>query len=128
MCTLPKFTQKFDARVSKKIFVGYTEESTNYWVYDPESKKVSIARNVVFNEKVKAPSAKKEEKEEKNEVTLPRPKTENENKNENGNVIDAERDDGDNEEREEEDNDEAEERGNEPARESPRTLRDCSKI
>jgi len=122
--TPKQFTQKFDARASK-IFIGYTEESTNYRVYDPESKKVSIARNVVFNEKVGAPFAKEEEQEEENEATLPRPKTENEH--ENGNVIEAERDDGDNEEREEEDN-EAEERENEPERESPRTLRDRSKI
>ena len=27
-----KFTRKFDPRASKKIFVGYTEESTNYRV------------------------------------------------------------------------------------------------
>jgi len=126
--TPKQFTRKFDARASKKIFVGYTEESTNYRVYDPESKKVSIARNVVFNEKVGAPSAKAEEKEEENEVIFPRPKAEDENEYENGNVIDAEGDDGDNEEREEEDNNEAEERENEPARGGPRTLRDRSRI
>lgn len=126
--TPKQFTRKLDARASKKIFVGYTAESTNYRVYDPESKKVSIARNVVFNETVGKPSAKAEEKEEENEVILPQPKAEDKNEYENGNVIDAEENDSDNAEQEEEDNNEAEERENEPAREDQRILRDRSKI
>lgn len=120
--TPKQFTRKFDARASKKIFVGYTKDSTNYRVYDPEMKKVSIARNVVFNEKVGVSSAKAEEKEEDNEVILSRPQAENKNEYENENVIDAERDDGDNEEREEGSNNEAEERETEPTRVGPRNL------
>ena len=57
-----QFTRKFDARASKKIFVGYTEESTNYRAYDPENKKVSVVHNVVFNDKIGALSAETEEK------------------------------------------------------------------
>ncbi|KAG7197698.1 hypothetical protein KM043_014458 [Ampulex compressa] len=50
---IPKlFTQKCDARACKRIFVGYTEESTNYRVFDPKTKKLSIVRNVTFNEEV----------------------------------------------------------------------------
>ena len=81
MHTPKQFTRKFDARASKKIFVGYTEESTNYQVYDPENKKVSVVRNVVFNEKIGAPSAETEEKEKEIEITLPLPEAECEQKN-----------------------------------------------
>ena len=105
--TPKQFTRKFDARASKKIFVGYTDESTNYRVYDPKTKKVSVAQNVVFNERVGAPSAEADEKEEADEISLSRPKAEIEHEyeeeNENGNVIDNERENGDIGERAEED-------------------------
>jgi len=124
--TPKQFTQKFNARASKKIFVGYTEESTNYRVYDPESEKISIARNVVFNETVGTSPAKDEKKKRENEITLPLPEAKNANEYENRNMIDAEGDDG-NEEQEEED-DEEEEQGNKPAPRTSRELRDRSRI
>lgn len=50
---VPKqFTQKFDARAKKLIFVGYKENSANYRLYDLETRKVSEARDVTFNEKI----------------------------------------------------------------------------
>ena len=51
---VPKqFTQKFDARGKKIILVGYDGESTNYRLYHPDTKKVTVSRNVVFHECVK---------------------------------------------------------------------------
>lgn len=48
---VPKhFTRKFDARAKKVILVGYDGESTNYRLYHPETKKVTVSRNVVFRE------------------------------------------------------------------------------
>ena len=79
--TPKQFTQKFDARASKQIFVGYTEESTNYRVYNPKTKRVSVARNVIFNEKVGKPLAETNPMEEENEIILPLPKAENEEEN-----------------------------------------------
>jgi len=126
---IPKqFTQKFNARASKKIFVGYTEESTNYRVYDPESKKVSIARNVVFNETVGTSPMKEEKEKKENEITLPLPEVKDTNEYENRNVINAEEDDGINEEQEEEDNDETKEQGNKPAPRTSKELQDRSRI
>ena len=124
--TPKQFTRKFDARASKQIFVGYTEESTNYRVYDPKTMKVSIARNVVFNEKVGVSPANEEEKEEENAVSLPRPQGENEH--ESGNVVNAEGDNSDGEEQGEKDNNEAVGRENVPTRDGQIVLRDRSKI
>ena len=48
---VPKqFTKKFDARSKKVLFVGYKGDSTNYRVYNPEMKSVTVSRNVVFHE------------------------------------------------------------------------------
>lgn len=44
-------TTKFEARAKKLILVGYDNESTNYRLYDPVTKKVSVCRHVSFNEK-----------------------------------------------------------------------------
>jgi len=41
---------KLDPKSHKLIFVGYDKNSTNYRLYDPESRKITISRNVVFNE------------------------------------------------------------------------------
>lgn len=48
---IPKVhTKKFDPRSKKMLLVGYEGESRNYRVYDPTTKRVSISRDVVFNE------------------------------------------------------------------------------
>lgn len=41
---------KFDDRAQKTIFIGYSSESKAYRLFDPETKKVVISRNVVFCE------------------------------------------------------------------------------
>ena len=49
---VPKqFTKKFDARSKKVMFVGYEGNSSNYRLYNPETRTVTVSRNVVFNEK-----------------------------------------------------------------------------
>lgn len=49
---VPKqFTQKPDARARPKTFIGDDQNSSNYRVFDPETKKVSASRDVTFNEK-----------------------------------------------------------------------------
>lgn len=59
---VPKqFTQKLDVRARKIILVGYQDDSTNYRVLDPTSKKITIARNVVFNEQIGQSSVQPEE-------------------------------------------------------------------
>jgi len=64
---VPKlFTKKFDAR-SKKV-VGYEGESSNYRLYDPNTKKVVVSRNVVVHEDVSSSGDEYEDRE----VTLPR--------------------------------------------------------
>ena len=120
-------------RASKKIFVGYTEESTNYRVYDPEKKNITVARNIVFNEKIGAPSAEADKEEEENEIIVSRPEGEN---NERENEIRENEVRGDEEREneidvvgsEEEDNNEDNGRENEPDREGRRVLRDRSAI
>lgn len=48
---VPKqFTRKFDARAQPRVFVGYQDDLANYRVYDPESKKINVSRNVTSNE------------------------------------------------------------------------------
>ena len=48
---IPKqFTKKLDARAKEVIFVGYQGDSPNYRVYDQATNKVSVSRNVIFNE------------------------------------------------------------------------------
>ncbi|KMQ88540.1 copia [Lasius niger] len=48
---IPKqFTSKLDARAKKVILVGYQGDFSNYRLYDPETKKVSVSRNVIFHE------------------------------------------------------------------------------
>lgn len=55
---VPKqFLKKFDARARKMIMVGYEEESGNYRLYDACTKKVSVSRDVTFNESVGAKSS-----------------------------------------------------------------------
>ena len=49
---VPKqFTKKFDARSKKVMLVGYEGNSSNYRLYNPETRTVTVSRNVVFNEK-----------------------------------------------------------------------------
>jgi transposase InsO family protein len=50
---IPKqMTTKLEPRSKKMLFVGYDGESSNYRVFEPVSKKVSVSRDVVFNETV----------------------------------------------------------------------------
>lgn len=49
---VPKmFTKKFDLRAKRTILVGYESDSENYRVYNMDTKRVSVARNVTFNER-----------------------------------------------------------------------------
>ena len=43
---------KLDERSQKCVFVGVSEESKAYQLYDPNNKKVIVSRDVVFDEKV----------------------------------------------------------------------------
>lgn len=41
---------KLDPKRKKLILVGYDKDSTNYRLFDPVTKKITISRNVIFNE------------------------------------------------------------------------------
>jgi len=41
---------KADAKAKKYVFVGYSEHQKGYKLYDPETMKVTVHRDVVFNE------------------------------------------------------------------------------
>lgn len=43
--------RKLDAKAKKVIFVGYQGDSTNYRLYDPSTRKITVSRNVAFFEK-----------------------------------------------------------------------------
>ena len=43
--------KKFDGKSEKRIMVGYQGNSSNYRAYDPNTKKVTVSRDVIFNEK-----------------------------------------------------------------------------
>jgi len=45
-----QFRKKFDPKVKKTLFVGYQNDSRNYRVYDPTTRKISVSKNVYFNE------------------------------------------------------------------------------
>lgn len=48
---VPKqFTKKFDARSKKVLLVGYEGDLKNYRLYNPETRCVTVSRNVVFHE------------------------------------------------------------------------------
>ena len=50
---VPKiFTNKFDAKAKKMYLVGYEKDSANYRVYDSNTRKPTVSRNVVFSSKV----------------------------------------------------------------------------
>ena len=42
--------KKLDAKRKKCIFLGYSEESKAYRLYDPKAKKILTSRDVVFDE------------------------------------------------------------------------------
>lgn len=49
---IPKlFRTKLQAKARKVILVGYQEGTTNYRLFDPGTKRVSVSRDVTFNEK-----------------------------------------------------------------------------
>jgi len=45
-----QFRKKFDPKVKKALFVGYQNDSRNYRVYDPTTRKIFVSKNVYFNE------------------------------------------------------------------------------
>ena len=44
------FRKKWDAKSRKLIFVGYEIESGNYRLFDPQTGRITVSRNVIFNE------------------------------------------------------------------------------
>lgn len=42
--------QKLDAKSKKLIFVGYQDNSNNYRLFDPVTKKIQVSRNVIFED------------------------------------------------------------------------------
>lgn len=68
---VPKIKRtKLDARAKKMIFVGYDSNSSNYRVFDPVSKRVSVSRDVTFRETTG--SVKLSEPKDAREVILPK--------------------------------------------------------
>jgi hypothetical protein len=68
---VPKIKRtKLDARAKKMIFVGYDSNSSNYRVFDPVSKKVSVSRDVTFRETTG--SVKMSEPKDARKVILPK--------------------------------------------------------
>jgi len=48
---IPKSARtKFDSKAEKVVFIGYNGYSTNYRLYNPNTRKVTVARDVTFNE------------------------------------------------------------------------------
>ncbi|KAK9731138.1 hypothetical protein QE152_g13934 [Popillia japonica] len=45
-----QFRSKFQKKCKKMYFVGYANDSINYRLYNPETKEVTISKNVTFNE------------------------------------------------------------------------------
>lgn len=64
-------TTKFDSRARKMVLVGYEANSSNYRVYDPKTKKVSVSRDVVFRERI-TKSTLSTGNESHEETTLPK--------------------------------------------------------
>lgn len=52
-----QFRNKMDKKANKLILVGYQSESTNYRLWDPETNKITISRNVVFDENIQSKSS-----------------------------------------------------------------------
>jgi hypothetical protein len=42
--------KKFDAKSTRHLFVGYGPDSTTYYLYNPSSRKVTLHRDIVWNE------------------------------------------------------------------------------
>lgn len=47
-----QFRKKLDSKTQRCVFIGYCEETKGYKLFDPESEKVKISRNVCFFEDV----------------------------------------------------------------------------
>lgn len=87
--TLKQFVKKFDARSKKTILVGYQEDSSNYRLYNKETRTVSVSRDVIFDKRV-ATSEQEETKTSEVEVTFPtRPEDDEEEEVDNGGVEEA---------------------------------------
>ena len=62
--------RKLDDKAKKMIMVGYQGESSNYRLYDPDKRKVSVSRDVVFEENPKLPDTSEAESSER-KLVLP---------------------------------------------------------
>lgn len=56
-----QFRKKFVAKAIKMVLVGYQSDSPNYRLYDPRTKRVSMSRDVIFNERSRKESSSKNE-------------------------------------------------------------------
>ena len=56
-----QFRKKLDPKATKLILVGYQKDSMNYCLYNPQNKKISVSRDVTFNEKSQLGAEKGEE-------------------------------------------------------------------
>jgi len=45
--------EKRDGKGEKCIFIGYSNESKGYCLYNPETKKMIVSRDVIFDEALK---------------------------------------------------------------------------
>lgn len=65
------FRKKLDSKATKVILIDYDRDSSNYRVYDPQKKTVTIVKYVVFNEKYQDAVAEKEDLIDENMIILP---------------------------------------------------------
>lgn len=67
-----QFTKKFDVRARKVVLVGYQNNSANYRLYNPVTKKVSMSRDVIVRERTGMTAGTEVQSEDDEvEVTLP---------------------------------------------------------
>lgn len=70
---IPKqMTKKLDMRAKRMILVGYEGESSNYRLYDPATKKVTVSRDVEFKEEIGAMNLPARDEETDDEIKLPK--------------------------------------------------------
>ena len=65
MHVLKQLRRKLDDKAKKMILVRYQGESSNYRLYNPDKRKVSVSRDVVFEEQPKLPDTREEESSER---------------------------------------------------------------
>lgn len=79
---VPKqFTQKFDAKAKKVLLVGYEGNSSNYRLFHPDTRKVTVSKNVIFHEAIgtkEVPEEVKEQEEEELKLSVKKQEVPNE--------------------------------------------------